>query len=127
MKNRLVAAAALVLTCVLIGHAQAMLTGKWQGETPNGSSLTLDLTVKGTTLTGAMTRSGERIPLSDGQVSKNTFTFKAKMNDQTEGFSGELIEDQLKVWLDRQGVSNAVVLKRVKGQSQERASWAKGF
>lgn len=115
MKNRLVAAAALVLTCVFISHAQAMLTGKWQGETPNGSSLTLDLTVKGTTLTGTMTRSGERIPLSDGQVSKNTFTFNAKMNDQTEGFSGELTGDQVKVWLDRQGVSKAVVLKRVKG------------
>jgi hypothetical protein len=117
MKNGVVAAAALVLTCVLIGHAQALLTGKWQGETPSGSSLTLDLTVKGTTLTGTMIRAGERIPLSDGQVSKNSFTFKAKMNDQPEGFSGELTGDQLRVWLDRQGVSNAVVLKRVKGNS----------
>ncbi len=117
MKNRLVATTALVLTCVLIGHAQALLTGKWQGETPSGSSLTLDLTVKGTTLMGTMTRGGDRIVLSDGQVSKNSFTFKAKMNDQTEGFSGELTGDQLTVWLDRQGVSNAVVLKRVKGKS----------
>jgi hypothetical protein len=127
MKNRLVPAAAVVLMCALIGHAQAMLTGKWQGETPNGSSILLDLTVKGTTLTGTMTRNGERIPLSDGQVSKNTFSFKATINDQTEGFSGELTEDQLKVWLDRQGVSKAVVLKRVKAGSQERASWAMGF
>jgi hypothetical protein len=114
MKNRLVVAAALVLTCALIGQAQAVLTGKWRGETAGGSSLTLDLTVKNTTLTGTMTRGGERIPLSDGHVSKNTFTFNARMNDKTEGFSGELTGDQIKVWLDRQGASNAVVLKRVK-------------
>jgi hypothetical protein len=127
MKHSLVPAAAIVLTCGLIAHAQATLTGKWQGETASGSSIALDLTVTGTTLTGTMTRNGERIPLSDGQVSKNTFTFKATMNEQTEGFSGELTGDELKVWLDRQGVSRAIVLTRVKGQSQVRAAWAKGF
>jgi hypothetical protein len=115
MKHRLLPAAAIVLTCVLVGHAQATLTGKWQGETPNGTSLALDLTVKGPTLTGTMTRGDERIPLSDGQVSKNTFSFKAKINDQVEGFSGELTGDELKVWLDRQGPPKAVVLTRVKG------------
>lgn len=115
MKNRLVAAAALLLMYALTGHAQAMLDGKWQGETPGGTSIALDLTVKGRTLTGTMTRGEARIPLSEGQVSTNTFTFKATINDQTDSFSGELTEDQLKVWLDRQGPSRAAVLKRVKG------------
>ena len=114
MKHTLIPAAAIVLGCAVIGHAQATLTGKWQGETRNGSSIILDLTVKGATLTGTMIRNGENIPLSEGQVSKDTFTFKATINDQTEGFSGELTGDEVKVWLDRQGVASAIVLKRVK-------------
>jgi hypothetical protein len=115
MKHSLALAAAVILTCVLPGHAQGTLTGKWQGETSSGTSLALDLTVKGTTLTGTMTRGDERIPLSDGQVSKNTFSFKATINEKAEGFSGELTGEDLKVWLDRQGPSKAAVLKRVKG------------
>ena len=46
-------------------------------------------------------------------MSENTFTFKAKLNDQTETFSGELAGDEIKVWLDRQGPERAIVLKRV--------------
>lgn len=115
MKSSLLWAAGIVLTCALIGQAQGTLTGKWQGETANGASILLDLTVKGTSLTGTMTRNGQPIPLTDGQVSKNTFTFKAKVSDEAEGFSGEVTGDELKVWLDRQGASRAIVLKRVKG------------
>ena len=115
MKHSFALAATVLLTCVLIGHAQGPLTGKWQGETSSGTSLALDLTVTGTTLTGTMTRGDGRIPLTDGQVSKNTFSFKAKINDKTEGFSGEVTGEDLKVWLDRQGPPKAVVLKRVKG------------
>jgi hypothetical protein len=47
-------------------------------------------------------------------VSKNTFTFKATLNDQTEGFTGELVRDEIKMWLDRQGPARAAVLKRIK-------------
>lgn len=47
-------------------------------------------------------------------MSKNTFTFKATLNDQTEAFTGELDGDQITIWLDRQGRPNAAVLKRVK-------------
>lgn len=106
--------AAMVVTCSMVAHAQATLTGKWQGETANGASIVLDLAVKGTTLTGTFTRNGVSTPLSEGKISKNTFTFKATLNDQAEGFSGELADNQIKVWLDRQGVSTAIVLKRVK-------------
>jgi hypothetical protein len=115
MKSSLFLAAAIALMYALSGQAQGTVTGKWQGETANGASILLDLTVKGTSLTGTMTRNGERIPLSDGQVSKNTFTFKAKVSEEAEGFSGELTGDELKVWLDRQGAARAIVLKRVKG------------
>jgi hypothetical protein len=105
---------ALALTSSIVAHAQATLTGKWQGETNNGATIVLDLTVKDTALTGTLTRNGVSTPLSDGKVSKNTFTFKAKPAEVEEAFSGELADDQIKVWLDRQGPSTAIVLKRVK-------------
>jgi hypothetical protein len=114
-KGRCALVAAIVLTCSMVADAQATLTGKWQGETSNGTALALDLAVDGAALTGTLTREGVSTPLSEGKVSKNTFTFKAKLNEQTEAFSGELTEDQLKVWLDRQGPSRAAVLQRVKG------------
>jgi hypothetical protein len=93
---------------------QATLTGTWQGETNGGAVLVLDLTVKGTELTGTLTRNDVSTTISEGTVSKNTFTFKATLGDQIEAVSGELADNQIKVWLDRQGSSTAIVLNRVK-------------
>ena len=103
---------ALVLAAVV--HARAGLTGKWQGKTPNGFDLELDLTATGKTLTGTFTRNGQTLAIAGGQVSKNTFTFKATLDDRTDGFAGEVTGDELRVWLDRQGPERAAVLKRVK-------------
>ncbi len=100
--------------------AQGILAGAWEGETNAGAAVLLELTVKGTTLTGTLTRNGLSTPLSDGQMSKNAFTFKAKLNERLEGFSGERAGDQLKVWLDRQGRETAIVLKRVKRSAPNR-------
>ena len=107
-------AAALVLTLVAGSYAQAGITGKWQGETSNGSAIVLDVTAKGTELKGTMTRNTENVPITDGKVSKNTITFKATLNDKAEAFTGEVDGDQMKIWLDRQGPEKAIVLKRVK-------------
>lgn len=97
-------------------QAQETLSGTWEGETRAGASIVLTLQVKGTVLTGTLVRDGQSATLSEGKVSKNTFTFKATLNDQTEGFSGELTGDEIKIWLDRQGASNAIVLRRAKGK-----------
>jgi hypothetical protein len=118
--GRFASVAAIVLMWTIVAQGRDTLTGKWQGETTTGTAITLDLVVEGAALTGTLTRDGASIPLAEGKVSKNTFTFKARINEQTEGFSGELAGDQLKVWLDRQGPSRAAVLERVKGQAQER-------
>jgi hypothetical protein len=90
------------------------LTGKWRGQTPNGFELLLDLTATGQTLTGNLIREGESSPITEGSVTKNTFTFKAAPSGgQVEGFSGQLEGDGIKVWLDRQGPTRAASLKRV--------------
>ena len=111
--NRITRGTMLAITIAAAVHAQAALTGTWQGETPNGSELVLDLTATETALTGTLTRNGQPAAITDGKVSKNTFTFKATLNDQTEAFTGELAGDQIRVWLDRQGPKRAAVLKRV--------------
>lgn len=105
--------AAMVLVFSIVLAAQDGLSGRWEGETNTGAALALDLTAKGATLTGTLTRNGQNSPLSDGTVSEKTFAFKAKLGDQTEALSGELAGDEIKLWLDRQGPERAIVLKRV--------------
>jgi hypothetical protein len=105
---------AMVLACSIALAAQDALNGRWEGQTNAGATIVLDLTAKGATLTGTLTRDGQSSPLSEGKVSKASFTFKATINDQSEGFSGELVGDEIKIWLDRQGPERAIVLKRVK-------------
>jgi hypothetical protein len=107
-----VAAMAVLFAVTLSG--QASLTGKWQGETNNGAQLVLDLTVKETVLTGTLTRDGQSSAISDGNVSKNTFSFSAQVNDRAEKFAGEFTGDEIKIWLERQGPERAIVLKREK-------------
>jgi hypothetical protein len=92
----------------------ATLTGRWQGETRNGMQVLLNLTATETELTGTLTRNEQTSTITEGKLSKNTFTFKATLGDQTEAFTGELAGEQITVTLDRQGPTGAVVLKRVK-------------
>jgi len=112
--NRILTSITIAVVLAAVVHAEAKLTGKWEGETKSGSPVVLDVKATKTALTGTLTVDGKPATIADGKVSKNTFTFKATINDQTEGFSGELTGDQLKVWLDRQGASRAAVLQRAK-------------
>lgn len=114
--NRYVTVALMVTALASVVRAQDALNGSWQGETRSGASIVLTLAVKGTVLTGTLLRGEERIALSDGKATRTTCTFKATLNDQAEGFSGELAGDELKVWMDRQGPATAIVLRRVKGK-----------
>ena len=115
--NRYTPLAAIVLTASLAqAQDKPTLTGTWEGETRSGASIVLTLAVKDTALTGTLVRNEQSTPITDGKVSKNTFTFTATLNDKAEGFSGEAASDEMKIWLDRQGPSTAIVLRRVKGK-----------
>ena len=89
------------------------LTGRWQGQTPNGMNLTFDLTAKGQTLTGTLTRDDESSTISEGKISNNTFTFKGTLSGMPETVEGTVEGDTIKAWLARQGPERTVVLKRV--------------
>jgi hypothetical protein len=114
--NRCIASLVLVTTLAGVAQAQDKLTGTWEGETRNGSSIALTLVVTGTALTGTLVRNEQSTTLSEGTVSKNSFAFKATLNGRAEGFSGALAGEEMKIWLDRQGASTAIVLQRAKGK-----------
>ena len=85
-------------------RAATSLTGKWQGQTPNGFSLALDL-VEDQGLTGTLTREGESAPITSGKVSKNTFTFTATLDGAAETVEGTVGNNEMKAWLTRRGPS----------------------
>jgi|GEM_PF-3078023 len=115
MKNWFLAFMTIAMFVLATGlRAQSPITGKWRGQTPNGFSLELNLTVTDNALTGTLTREDATVPIADGKASKNTFTFTVTLNDEVEKVTGEIDGDQMKAWLDRQGPSMAAVLKRVK-------------
>ena len=110
--KRILTSTTLALVLVAVVHAQASLTGKWEGKTKNGFLIVLDLTATETALTGTLTRDGQP-GKTDGKVSMKSFTFKATLGDQTEGFTGGFDADQISLWMDRQGPAGTVILKRV--------------
>jgi hypothetical protein len=111
--KRVLTGVTIAFALAVLVLAQADMTGKWQGETKSGSRVVLDLKATETTLTGTLTTEGHTYPIADGKVNKNTFTFKATVNDQTEAFTGELGGDQITIRMDRRS-SNPAVLTRVK-------------
>jgi len=114
--HRLLTSTTVALLLTAVAFAQSTFTGKWRGQTPNGFQLVLDLKATESTVTGTLTREDTTIPITEGKVTKNTLTFKATLEDQTESFTGEVAGDQLTVWLDRQGRERAATLTRVKGK-----------
>jgi hypothetical protein len=97
---------------ITLKRVKAGLTGKWQGQTPNGMSLTLDLTADDRSFRGTLSRESVIIPIADGTISNNTFSFKATLEGETETIEGTWENDQLKAWLTRQGPERTAVLTR---------------
>jgi hypothetical protein len=111
--NTIRCAIAIVLLWAAGSQAQTTLTGTWQGQTPNGFPLVLELTADAGTLSGTLIRDGQPATIAKGKASKDTFAFEVTLGDRTEALSGTLDGDQIKVWLDRQGPTAAAVLNRV--------------
>ena len=106
----------LSLTLFLAGGAAAQTgpAGKWEESTSSGLNAALNLTATDTTLAGTFTIRARPMTITDGKVTKNTLTFKAALEGQPEGFSGELKGDELELWRDRNGRTDVITLKRVK-------------
>jgi hypothetical protein len=82
----------LALALALVGfisapvvYAQAELTGKWQGETRNGSRVLLDLTFTKGEVTGTLTRNDETSPITEGKSSNKAFQLQGHPEWSTGG------------------------------------------
>lgn len=115
MRRVLMGTAAALLTAATL-QAQAGLTGTWQGASPGGSAVVLEARATETELAGTLTVDGQRLPIAEGKVKKNTLAFTVTLppNESPEAFSGEFEGDELKIWMNRRGPASPAVLKRVK-------------
>jgi opacity protein-like surface antigen len=109
--KRVFAASTIVLVMAATVQAQD-LTGKWEETSSSGLQIALDLTATKTTVNGTFTVKGRPLPITEGIVSGNKFTFKAKLADQPEGFTGELVGDEITLMRDRNKGADSVSLKR---------------
>src|SRR5262245_60958875 len=101
--KRILAATTLAVTLALGAAAQGSLSGKWQGETKNGGLVVLELTENGKKLTGTITRNKQAVQITDGKVSKNAISFKAKTGgrDSAQEYKGQVSGDEISLRVDR--------------------------
>lgn len=114
--KKIIAGMAVGVLMAVVVQTQAAMSGRWQGESPNGSHVVLEVKASDTALTGTLTVDGQRLTLADGKVAKNTFTFTVTLppNNAEQPFTGELTQDQIRLWMNRRGPANAAVLTRSK-------------
>src|SRR5215510_8221482 len=112
--RRILMGSMIVLGLIVVLQAQGGLSGKWQGQSKTGIPIVLELKTAKTELAGTLSYNGQPSKITDGKISANTFTFKAILNGQNEGFNGEVAGDAITFWPDRMGKPNAIVLKRAK-------------
>jgi hypothetical protein len=92
---------------------QANLTGRWQGTTPSGQPLVLDLNVAGQLLTGRLTLAQRPADITEGKVDGQTFSLIAgALDGRPIVAKGRLVSEELELTV--QGVGSPLTLKRVK-------------
>lgn len=116
MKKKIISLA-LVFVFALSCFA-AELTGIWKGtvKMPNGEDLeiTYNLKTEGENLTGSVTSSFGEIPLKDGKIKGEDFTFKLDFGGNVMEQSGKLYGDSIVVKSNFQGNERKNTFKRVK-------------
>ena len=120
MRTCTITTVALLFMVPVPGRAQHALTGQWQGETPTGVRVALDLKAEDETLTGTLTYGDSKMSIQEGKITKAAFSFKAAFGGANEPFSGELGLDTIAFWPDRLGRERATILKRLPAPKKER-------
>lgn len=117
MKKRLFSTLALVLCSFLICLAVvADLTGKWSGaiKTPNGDfPVVYNFKVEGESLTGTAEAGGNSVPITNGKISGNNFTFDLDYNGTPLKNVGKFYGDSITVDVDYSGTNMHGMMKRV--------------
>ncbi len=116
MKKKLLATT-LLMCCFLVGFGTVeTLTGKWTGllKTDQGDEYQLlyKFKIDGAELTGtAKTPKGD-MPINDGKITGDTFTFNVVVNNMEIDHSGKFYGDSVGVDLSLGDIKSHVTLQR---------------
>lgn len=91
---------------------QSSLTGRWKGVMGE-REMTLDLVAEGNALTGAMQTPMGEMPISNGVISGDTFSFTLTFGDNTVTYNGVLAGDTINLTADFQGQPVNVTMTRL--------------
>ena len=113
----------LLLVLTVAGNAQK-LDGNWKGKmiTPNGDmELLFTFKVDADSLSGNVTSDMGSIPLENGKVNGNEFSFDVNVNGEIYNNKGVLDGDTVKLSSSR--MEQSLVLSRVKEESKIDGKW----
>jgi len=117
MKKKIFSTATLVCICFFVCLAVvADLTGKWGGalKTPNGDlPVKYTFKVDGDKLTGSADSDQGSLPIADGKISGNNFTFTLDFNGTILKNVGKFYGDSVTIDIDYQGTNLHGLLKRI--------------
>jgi hypothetical protein len=118
MKRILAVLAMLTIGCVSNGFAQK-IDGKWQTEmeTPNGAmSMTFNFKVAADSLSGSVESPMGAIPISNGKIKGDKFSFDVSFNEMTIHHDCTVMADSISMELPDMPGSTALILKRAKDE-----------
>jgi hypothetical protein len=121
MKTKISVLLLLVLSIAI--NAQN-IDGKWKGKmtTPNGDfELTFNFKVNVATLTGEVSSEMGSMPIENGKVNGNEFTFDINVNDQAISHTGKLEGNVIKITVPM--MEQPMELSRVSDKSKIDGKW----
>ena len=118
MNKKVFSITTLLVCFAFVGWAViADLSGKWTGsiKTPDGNQfpLTYIFKVDGNTLTGAVQSPQGELPITEGKINGNEFSFKLDLNGMPIVNTGKYYVDSVGIDAEVNGTKLHTVLKRV--------------
>ncbi len=115
MTRKISIAALLVLGTVLVVYA-GDLNGRWEGKmaNPNGAdfALTFNFKVDGDKLTGSVEGPAGELPITEGKVDGDEFSFKVKFEDNVIDHQGKVSGDTISMKVQGPWGESEMTLKR---------------
>lgn len=121
MVRRALIAGSLILSFAAVSLA-ADLNGRWEGtiSTPNGDvQLAFNLKVEGTALTGSVETPNGEVPISEGKVNGDQFSFKTHAGDSDIDHQGTVSGDTMQVKVNGPWGESEMTLKRAEKKADK--------
>lgn len=113
---RKMAISALLMLGVMLTLYAGDLNGRWEGEmaNPNGGEFTLifNFKVDGDKLTGSVEGPAGELPITEGKVDGDEFSFKVKFEDNVIDHQGKVSGDTISMKVQGPWGDSEMTLKR---------------